>query len=61
MRHKAYSPMNDAPSTKSDAKRASVGRKLQRFKCMSKASAYMPIHVREAVAEYEPPAPHIYA
>jgi hypothetical protein len=34
------------------------GRKLQRFKCMSKASAYyMPVYVREVVAEYEPPAP----
>jgi hypothetical protein len=35
-----------------------VGRKLQRFKCMSKPSgAYA--HVREVVAEYEPPAPPI--
>jgi hypothetical protein len=34
-----------------------VGRKLQRFKCMSKASAYA--HICEVVAEYEPPAPPI--
>jgi hypothetical protein len=30
-----------------------VGRKLQRFKCMSKVSAAY-AHVREAMAEYEP-------
>jgi hypothetical protein len=36
-----------------------VGRKLQQFKCMSRASAYWYAHVREAVAEYEPPAPPI--
>jgi hypothetical protein len=39
-----------------------VGRKLQHFKCIGKASAYIHAHVRrEAVAEYEPPrtAPHM--
>jgi hypothetical protein len=51
MRNKAYSPMNDAPSTKSDAKRTSGSKGPQRFKCsMSTAGAYG--HVREVVAEY---------
>ena len=43
-----------APSMTHPARRVMpngpVGRKLRRFKCMSKASAYA--HVREAVAEY---------
>ena len=50
-----------APSMTHSARRVMpngpVGRKLQHFKCMSKASAYMPIY--EVVAEYEPPAPPI--
>jgi hypothetical protein len=51
-----------APSMAHPARRVMpngpVGRKLQRFKCMSKASAYGPMC--EVVAEYEPPAPPIY-
>jgi hypothetical protein len=49
-----------APSMTHPARRVMpngpVGRKLQHFKCMSRASgAYMPIC--EVAAEYEPPAP----
>jgi hypothetical protein len=49
--------MNDAPSTKADAKRASGSEvTLQQFKCMSRA---MHLPMCEVVAEYEPPAPPI--
>jgi hypothetical protein len=36
-----------------------VGRKLQHFKCISKASAYPGMPMCEVAAEYEPPAPPI--
>jgi hypothetical protein len=61
MRNKAYSPMNGAPSTKSDAKRTS-GSKVTAFQVHEQpVHIYMPVYVRvrEAVAEYEPPAPPI--
>ena len=48
--------MNDAPSTKSDAKRTSGSKVTAVYKCMSRA---MHLPMCEVVAEYEPPAPHI--
>ena len=49
--------MNGAPSMKSDAKRTS-GSKVTAFQVHEQGqSAYA--HVREAVAEYEPPTPPI--
>ena len=56
MRHKAYSPIHDAPSTKTDAKRTS-GSKVTAFQVHEQGHALA--HVREVVAEYEPPAPPI--
>ena len=56
MRNRAYSPMNDAPSTKTDAKRTS-GSEVTAFQVHEQGHALA--HVREAVAEYEPPAPPI--
>jgi hypothetical protein len=53
MRHKAYSPIHDAPSTKTDAKRTS-GSKVTAFQVHEQGQCICP--VREAVAEYEPPA-----
>jgi hypothetical protein len=57
MRHKAYSPIHGAPSTKSDAKRAS-GSKVTAFQVHEQGQCiYMPIC--EVAAEYEPPPPPI--
>jgi hypothetical protein len=50
-------PRHDAPSTKNDAKRTAVGRKLQHFECTSNASANANVRARGPI--WASSAPHI--